>query len=210
MKKKYLSILMVCLMLTLVACSSSEDTTVQSSEKVTVSGEVVSITDNSLTLAVGTEKTMDKGEMPDESMPDSGDMPDESMPDSGDMPNEDMPESGDMPSGERPSGEKPSGDMSSDGEMLSMLDLTGEELTITIDENTVITSGNGDASEEVSISDISEGTVVSITYDESSMTAATITIKSMSFGGGAGGGNRDKGQGEDIPENIPESSSESL
>jgi len=181
-------------MLTLVACSPSENTTVQSSEEVTVSGEVVSITDNSLTLAVGTEKTMDKGEMPDESMPDSGD-----------MPNEDMPESGDIPSGERPSGEKPSGDMSSDGEMLSMLDLTGEELTITIDENTVITSGNGDASEEVSISDISEGTVVSITYDESSMTAATITIKSMSFGGG-GGGNRDKGQGED----IPESSSESL
>lgn len=184
MKKKYLSILIVCLMLTLVACSSSEDTTVQSSEEVTVSGEVVSITDNSLTLAAGTEKTMDKGEMPDES----------------------MPESGDMPSGERPSGEKPSGDMSSDGEMLSMLDLTGEELTITIDENTVITSGNGDDSEEVSISDISEGTVVSITYDESSMTAATITIKSMSFGGGGGGGNRDKGQGED----IPESSSESL
>ena len=184
MKKKYLSILIVCLMLTLVACSPSENTTVQSSEEVTVLGEVVSITDNSLTLAVGTEKTMDKGEMPDESMPDSGD----------------------MPSGERPSGEKPSGDMSSDGEMLSMLDLTGEELTITIDENTVITSGNGDASEEVSISDISEGTVVSITYDESSMTAATITIKSMSFGGGGGGGNRDKGQGED----IPESSSESL
>lgn|GEM_PF-2055355 len=197
MKKKYLSILMVCLMLTLVACSPSENTTVQSSEEVTVLGEVVSITDNSLTLAVGTEKTMDKGEMPDESMPDSGD-----------MPNEDMPESGDIPSGERPSGEKPSGDMSSDGEMLSMLDLTGEELTITIDENTVITSGNGDASEEVSISDISEGTVVSITYDESSMMAATITIKSMSFdgGGGGGGGNRDKGQGED----IPESSSESL
>lgn len=199
MKKKSLSILIVCLMLVLAGCSSNanETTAIQSSEGNTVSGEVVSITDDSLTLAVGTEKEMEEGrEMPEgESMPDRGDL------ESGEMPEgESMPDRGDLESGEMPEGDMPSG-----GEMPSMLDLTGEELTIAIDENTVITSGGGDNSEEAGISDMSEGSVVSVTYDESSMTATAITIKSMGFGGGS----PDKESGRQS-EDVTETTSDSL
>lgn len=204
MKKKSLSVLIICLMLVLAGCSSNQNTTIQSSEGITVSGEVVSITDNSLTLAVGTEKTMGEGQEMPEGEAQKGDKPGDR---SGDMDSTDESIENDttgsdtveaeslsyetMPTGERPSGESP-----------SMLDLTGEELTITIDENTVINSSNGDNTEDASVSDINEGTVVSITYDESNMTAATITIKSMGFGGG--------GPSRDQSEDITESSTNSL
>ena len=105
-----------------------------------------------------------------------------------------------------------------DGEAPSMLDLTGEEQEITVTDSTIITKqtmdggqgapdGNapekpdGEApdgsganqSEEITLNDIKEGDVVSITLDDDG-NAATITVQSMEIGGGQGGpGGQDSG-----------------
>jgi outer membrane murein-binding lipoprotein Lpp len=181
-KKVNIGVIAICLMLALAGCSSNQTTDSQSSEEVTVLGEVSAISEDSLTLAEGTEQTMDESQIPSDE--ESGGTPPDGTTESGSTP-----DSGEMPSGDMPdeSGDKPSGDMQGGGEMPSMLDLTGEEITVSIDENTVITQGSSEESTEASISDISEGTVVSVTYDKSSMTATSITIKSMGFSGGGGG-----------------------
>ena len=105
-----------------------------------------------------------------------------------------------------------------DGEAPSMLDLTGEEQEITVTDSTIITKqtmdggqgapdGNapekpdGEApdgsgagqSEEITLDDIKEGDIVSITLDDDG-NAATITVQSMEMGGGQGGpGGQDSG-----------------
>ena len=105
-----------------------------------------------------------------------------------------------------------------DGEAPSMLDLTGEEQEITVTDSTIITKqtmdgsqgapdgnapekpdgeapdGSGaDQSEEITLDDIKEGDIVSITLDDDG-NAATITVQSMEMGGGQGGpGGQDSG-----------------
>lgn len=109
---------------------------------------------------------------------------------------------------EKPEGEKGEMPEGGQGEKPSMLELTGEEQTITITENTVITKmsmerpernaetseGEEDAeqkempqqtTETISLSDISEGDTVSVVLDEDG-NAATIIVQSMGMGGGQG------------------------
>ena len=158
-------------------------------------GEVKSVEDGKITIAVGTRKEMaHPGEQPQ-----SG-------------------ENGEAP--EKPEGEAPDGNGDGqgtpDGEAPSMLDLTGEEQEITVTDSTVITKqsmgggqgapggeapekpdgeapdGNGQApdgagqTEEITLDDIKEGDVVAITLDDDG-NAATITVQSMDMGGGQGG-----------------------
>lgn len=181
-----------------------------------VLGEVKSVSDSEITIAVGTMKEMGQP--------------------GGDGQN------GGAPDGNGQGGEAPSGQ---GGEAPSMLDLTGEEQTITITADTVITKqaggmqpggdgqnggapekpegdgqnsdssdgasdsqdaaddnqesentdsqdgeepekpdGNGQSAEaeEISLSDIQEGDIVSITLDEDG-NAASITVMSMEMGG---------------------------
>lgn len=186
MKKKYIAILLgITLgMTTLVGCSgtnTSESSTIQESQSVTgatensdkrvseaetadVYGEVTAVSEDSITIKVGTMKQMEK--------PDGEGTP-------------------------------------------SMLDLTDEEKEIKITDDTVIVrssrggmaggpQGNGGApdmqqkTEESSLSDISEGDTVAITYDEDG-NAAKITVISMEMGGGMGqpGGGSGSSQGVD-------------
>lgn len=186
MKKKYIAILLgITLgMTTLVGCSgtnTSESSTIQESQSVTgatensdkrvseaetadVYGEVTAVSEDSITIKVGTMKQMEK--------PDGEGTP-------------------------------------------SMLDLTDEEKEIKITDDTVIVrssrggmaggpQGNGGApdmqqkTEESSLSDISEGDTVAITYDEDG-NAAKITVISMEMGGGMGqpGGGPGSSQGVD-------------
>jgi len=194
-KKIITGIFAFCLVFALGGCSSSEsssqntgDSESQTTEGTAVLGEVSEISDNSLTIAVGTEKEMEEGQQtPPDSKPESGEAPSDSEGEAAEdtTEGEARAASEKIPQGEAPDGEEP-----------SMLDLTGEELTISINENTVITkeSGRGFAgeaeeneAEEASLSDISEGTTISVTYDEDSMTATSITIRSMGFGGQGGG-----------------------
>ena len=207
MKKKYIAILLgITLGMTALAgcsgTSTSESSTTQESQSVTgatersekmtgeteeadVYGEVRAVSDEGITIKVGTMKQMEK---PD---------------DAGKAPNAQPPANMEKPDG--------------DGQgMPSMLDLTDEEKEIKITDDTVIVrgsmgsmgggpQGNGGTppdmqqeTEEISLSDISEGDTVAITYDEDG-NAARITVISMEMGGGMGqpGGGPGSSQGVD-------------
>ena len=203
------------------ADDTTEDTSEASDEKADDSkeetneneilGEVKSVEDGKITIAIGTRKEMGQpGEQP------QGGENDEAPDGNGD------------------------GQGAPDGEAPSMLDLTGEEQEITVTDSTVITKqsmggsqgapggeapekpegeasdsdntdsespekpegeapdGNGQApdgqgvpdgagqTEEITLDDIKEGDVVAITLDDDG-NAATITVQSMDMGGGQGG-----------------------
>lgn len=158
-------------------------------------GEVKSVEDGKITIAVGTRKEMTHpGEQPQ---------------------GEENGEATEKPEGEAPDGNG-DGQGTPDGEAPSMLDLTGEEQEITVTDSTVITKqsmgggqgasggeapekpdgeapdSNGQApdsagqTEEITLDDIKEGDVVAITLDDDG-NAATITVQSMDMGGGQGG-----------------------
>ena len=166
----------------------------QDQDEDTIWGEVKSVSDTEITIAVGTKKEM-----------------------------------GQLGGDGQEAPEKPDGE--NGGEAPSMLDLTGEEQTITVTENTVITKQQGGApqgqpggddqqsgdqnkeapekpegddqqsgdqsaaSEEIALSDIQEGDIVAITLDEDG-NAATITVQSADMGGGQGGPG---GDGQEAP-----------
>ena len=187
------------------ADDTTEDTAKASDEKTDDSkeetneneilGEVKSVEDGKITIAVGTRKEMGQpGEQPQ---------------------GEENGEAPEKPEGEAPDGNG-DGQGTTDGEAPSMLDLTGEEQEITVTDSTVITKqsmrggqgasggeapekpegevpdSNGQApdgagqTEEITLDDIKEGDVVAITLDDDG-NAATITVQSMDMGGGQGG-----------------------
>ena len=138
-------------------------------------GEVKSVEDGKITIAVGTRKEMARpGEQPQ---------------------GEENGEAPEKPEGEAPDGNG-DGQGTPDGEAPSMLDLTGEEQEITVTDSTVITKqsmGGGQGAsdvagqtEEITLDDIKEGDVVAITLDDDG-NAATIIVQSMDMGGGQGG-----------------------
>ena len=187
------------------AGDTTEDTaeTSDKEESNEILGEVKSVEDGKITIAVGTRKEMGQ-------------------------PGEQPQGGGNGEAPEKPDGDdaKADGDGQGtpDGEAPSMLDLTGEEQEITVTDSTVITKqtigggqgapggeapekpdgdngeapdGNGQATdgagqtEEITLDDIKEGDVVAITLDDDG-NAATITVQSM--GGGQGGpGGQDSG-----------------
>ena len=166
------------------------------SQENVVLGEVKSVSDSEITIAVGTMKEMGQ------------------------------------PGGDGQNGGAPDGN-GQGGEAPSMLDLTGEEQTITVTADTVITKqaggmqpggdgqnggapdgqpggngqegdapdGNGQSAEaeEISLSDIQEGDIISITLDEDG-NAASITVMSMEMGGqGQPGGDGQGAPGQGGP-----------
>ena len=244
MKKKYIAILLgITLgMTTLVGCSgtnTSESSTTQESQSVTgatensdktvseaetadVYGEVTAVSEDSITIKVGTmkqrEKPDDAGAPGDSSNAQSFDDKTDSDSTEKGSENTDSSEnksdnSSDSQNAQPPENmEKPDGDGQG---APSMLDLTDEEKEIKITDDTVIVrssrggmaggpQGNGGApdmqqkTEESSLSDISEGDTVAITYDEDG-NAAKITVISMEMGGGMGqpGGGSGSSQGVD-------------
>lgn len=244
MKKKYIAILLgITLgMTTLVGCSgtnTSESSTIQESQSVTgatensdktvgeaetadVYGEVTAVSEDSITIKVGTmkqmEKTDDAGVPGDSSNAQSSDDKTDSDSTEKGSENTDRSEnksdnSSDSRNAQPPENiEKPDGDGQG---APSMLDLTDEEKEIKITDDTVIVrssrgsmaggpQGNGGTpdmqqkTEESSLSDISEGDTVAITYDEDG-NAAKITVISMEMGGQMGqpGGGSGSSQGVD-------------
>ncbi len=219
---------------------SSDENTDKDSKKETdeneILGEVKSVADGKITIAVGTRKEMEQpGEAPEK--PEDGDAKPENGKESDDGTDEsaDVDETANEAAKDTETKDKTSDtkedtaenlDKDSvkdnqgapDGEAPSMLDLTGEEQEITVTDSTIITKqtmdggqgapdGNapekpdGEApdgsganqSEEITLNDIKEGDVVSITLDDDG-NAATITVQSMEIGGGQGGpGGQDSG-----------------
>ena len=219
---------------------SSDENTDKDSKKETdeneILGEVKSVADGKITIAVGTRKEMEQpGEAPEK--PEDGDAKPENGKESDDGTDEsaDVDETANEAAKDTETKDKTSDtkedtaenlDKDSvkdnqgapDGEAPSMLDLTGEEQKITVTDSTIITKqtmdggqgapdGNapekpdGEAqdgadagqSEEITLDDIKEGDIVSITLDDDG-NAATITVQSMEIGGGQGGpGGQDSG-----------------
>ena len=198
--------------------AASGESSDESQENV-VLGEVKSVSDSEITIAVGTMKEMGQP--------------------GGDGQGDEAPE---KPEGDDQSGEA-SDNNGKDGEVPSMLDMTGEEQTITVTADTVITKqaggmlpggdgqnseapekpegdeqsadssdgeapekpdgdaqdggapeGNGQSgeAEEISLSDIQEGDTISVTLDEDG-NAASITVMSMEMGGQGGPGGDSQG-----------------
>ena len=107
----------------------------QDQDEDTIWGEVKSVSDTEITIAVGTKKEMSQPGAEGQEAPEKPE---------GDGQQEDAlgdDQQGENQNGEAP--EKPDGENS--GEAPSMLDLTGEEQTITVTENTVITKQQGGA-----------------------------------------------------------------
>lgn len=180
----------------------------QEKDEDAVYGEVSKVTESAVTIKVGTRKQMEKsteketegtdkskdfseekpekGEMPsmleltgeeqeiqitDDTvlkrggmgrMPQNGEASTGEKPEDGEAPSGEMPENGEAPSGERPeNGEAPSGEKPENGER---------------PERT-------EESQEISISDISEGDTIRVTFAEDG-SAAEITVMSGMGGGG--------------------------
>lgn len=128
-----------------------------------VYGEVSKVTENAITIKVGTRKEM---KQPEGEPPEKLD---------GEQP-EGMPE---KPNGKQADGEQPQEDGEQRGERPAMLDLNGEEEEIAITQETVIKRQG----EEISISDISEGDVVMIIPAEDEDAAEINVISGMPGGG---------------------------
>ena len=213
----------------------TETTSDSEAEENTVLGQVTAVNDDSITIAIGTQKEMQapggdgQGQAPDG----NGDQqtppekPDDSNGDSSDQQTPpEKPEgsseegfsendtvSADSGNGKAPEAPASNGAPDENGQgQPSMLDQTGEEQTITVTSDTVITrqtmqgpggngqgqapdgngapdgqapNGNADSSEPLSLSDLKEGDVVSVVLNDDG-TAASITVQSM--GGGNMGG----------------------
>lgn len=210
MKKRYVAFLLgitITLGSTLLGGCLNKETTSDTSE--TIYGQVSEINGDTITIAVGTQKEMEK---PDDTKDASGS---EGKPDS------DGTTSGTDASGEKPSGDSAAGGMPQGGAQPSSLELTGEEQDIKVDEDTVIARqsmggmgegepGNMDeepsgeepsgekpsgekpsgekpdgeapeeTQEEITLDDITEGDTVSITLDTDGSTSEIIV---MSMGG---------------------------
>ncbi len=171
-------------------------------------GEVKSVEDGKITIAVGTMKEMDgNGGAPGGEQGEAPEKPDSD--ESGNAFGDSADENSKAPGGEQ-------------GEAPSMLDLTGDEMTVTVTDDTVITKestggpggapggaqgevpekpdgdnengqapgddqdGNNSQSETIELSDIQEGDIVAITTDDDG-NALTIKVQSTDMGGGQGG-----------------------
>ncbi len=213
----------------------TETTSDSEAEENTVLGQVTAVNDDSITIAIGTQKEMQapggdgQGQAPDG----NGDQqtppekPDDSNGDSSDQQTPpEKPEgsseegfsendtvSADSGNGKAPEAPASNGAPDENGQgQPSMLDLTGEEQTITVTSDTVITrqtmqgpggngqgqapdgngapdgqapNGSADSSEPLSLSDLKEGDIISVVLNDDG-TAASITVQSM--GGGTMGG----------------------
>ena len=220
MKKKYIAILLGLTlgMTTLAGCSgtsTSTNSTTQESQSVTetsdktvseaetadVYGEVTAVSEDSITIKVGTMKQMEK---PDgEGTPSMLDLTDEEkeikITDDTVIVRSSM---GGMAGGPQGNGGTPPEKPESNSDSSDSSDSSGNNNSQPpeMPDN----SGNGGVpdmqqeTEEISLSDISEGDTVAITYDEDG-NAAKITVISMEMGGQMGqpGGGSRSNQGVD-------------
>lgn len=147
--------------------STQETTEAETVAASTITGRIASIDDNTITLSL-----MGGGEKPSEEVPNGNG--------GGEKPGGEAPDGNggvEKPSSEAPNGngngEKPGGDM--------QMPEGGESQTITVIDTTVITDEDGNT---ISLSDLSEGTMVTVSLDEDgNAVSITITTMELSMGG---------------------------
>ncbi|MEY8390000.1 hypothetical protein AALA98_01290 [Lachnospiraceae bacterium 45-W7] len=172
-----------------------------------VYGEVSQVSDNAITIKVGTRKEMEwpQGETPSQPPGENPQRSSEEQP-PGEIPQrsgEQQPsgEAPQKPTDEQPSGEaleRPSGKIAGEtqmpdgqpGEIPSMLELTGEEREIKVTEHTVVKRekmggpGQEGTGEEINIEEISEGDTIRVVFAEDGNAEEIVVIS----GGGPEGG----------------------
>ena len=197
MKNKYAAIAFG-LVLTISSCPvyAAENTTettasaegngsAAETEENTLLGQVTAVNEDSFTIALGTRKEMQApgGEGGEQQTPPEKPDSDKEQASDGEGAEQQTPPDGENGGQQTP----PDGE---GGGQPSLLDLTGEEQTISVTSDTVITRQSmqapDDSSETVTLSDLQEGDIVAVELNDDG-TAASVTIQSMNMGGGMGG-----------------------
>ena len=176
--------------------SAEENGSAAETEENTLLGQVTAVNEDSFTIALGTRKEMQApgGEGGEQQTPPDSEGGGQQTPP--EKPDSDKEQASDGEGAEQqtpPDGENGGQQTPPDGEgggQPSMLDLTGEEQTISVTSDTVITRESmqapDDSSETVTLSDLQEGDIVAVELNDDG-TAASVTIQSMNMGGGMGG-----------------------
>ena len=176
--------------------SAEENGSAAETEGNTLLGQVTAVNEDSFTIALGTRKEMQApgGEDGEQQAPPDDEGGGQQTPP--EKPDSDKEQASDGEGAEQqtpPDGENGGQQTPPDGEgggQPSLLDLTGEEQTISVTSDTVITRQSmqapDDSSETVTLSDLQEGDIVAVELNDDG-TAASVTIQSMNMGGGMGG-----------------------
>ena len=140
---------------TIVSESTTEQSTLEKSEEKVESylGQITAIDGNVISIALA-----EKPEAPDGEAP-NGEKPDGQAPD-GEKP------TGEVPSGEAPDGQKPEKDMLDE----MTLTLSGDTMTITVNDDTIITIDGTDATPD----DLQVGDTVSFFLDGEVVTSLSV------------------------------------
>lgn len=140
---------------TIVSESTTEQSTLEKSEEKVESylGQITAIDGNVISIALA-----EKPEAPDGEAP-NGEKPDGQAPD-GEKP------TGEVPSGEAPDGQKPEKDMLDE----MTLTLSGDTMTITVNDDTIITIDGADAT----LDDLQVGDTVSFFLDGEVVTSLSV------------------------------------
>lgn len=223
-RKKWMAIFLCATVLTVTACGSetketsntetevsSEDTS--NTESDSIMCRVTAVGDNTLTVI--TMGNGNRGERPNgtpaaDGKMQNGEKPDGTPPAEGEWKKGERPDGTPSADGEMTSGQKPEGTPPADAgeheDKSGRGQMRGEEKTILIRDSTVIKKENEDGTiEDVSLSDISEGTMVKVTGTDSDdgYQASEIVISSSQ---GFGGRDRNGGVQQNQEENTEESS----
>ena len=187
--------------------SAEENGSAAETEGNTLLGQVTAVNEDSFTIALGTRKEMQApgGEGGEQQTPPDGEGGGQQTPP--EKPDSDKEQASDGEGAEQqtpPDGENGGQQTPPDGEgggQPSLLDLTGEEQTISVTSDTVITRESmqapDDSSETVTLSDLQEGDIVAVELNDDG-TAASVTIQSMNMGGGMGGMGGPGGQSQGV------------
>ena len=165
--------------------SAEENGSAAETEENTLLGQVTAVNEDSFTIALGTRKEMQApgGEGGEQQTPPEKPDSDKEQASDGEGAEQQTPPDGENGGQQTP----PDGE---GGGQPSLLDLTGEEQTISVTSDTVITRESmqapDDSSETVTLSDLQEGDIVAVELNDDG-TAASVTIQSMNMGGGMGG-----------------------
>ena len=144
-----------------------------SSTAVSALGLVTDITDTTIVLALGAEQEVP---VKDGQAATPGGMGQAATP--GEMGQAEVPEE------ERPDGVRPGGDMTQGERTPFGLELSGEELTLSITEDTSVMEDQGEDIVECEISEVVVGDIVSVTYYKNDLGAITVVIQAPEGAGG--------------------------
>ena len=158
----------------------------------TVMGIVQSVDGNKVTLSVGGQMGAPGGEKPDGEKPEgeapTGEKPEGEAPTDGEAPTGEKPEGEAPTDGEAPTGEKPEGTLPT-GEAPADSSEQAKTGVLTIGDESVLEKVTRDqdgneTKESITVSDLTEGTMVAITFDaDGAITAITVSEGGMQMNG---------------------------